>query len=170
MGRGKGSKDRNAEYVFDTSAFHEFGHYYLPTFQPIWDMLDEYVEDGRIRSVKQVREELEARDRSRHLSSWVAAHGTCFRAPSEGELNFLRDIFAIRHFQQLVSKQARLLNGPVADPFVIAAARNDGAYLVTQEVYKKNGAKIPNVCEKFEIECIDIEAFFKREKWHLVKL
>ena len=35
---------------------------------------------------------------------------------------------------------------PVADPFIIAKAKANGLSVVTQEVYRENAHKIPNIC------------------------
>lgn len=69
------------------------------------------------------------------------------------------------HFQQLVEKKKILKGGPVADPFVIAKAKVEGAILVTEEAFKENAAKIPNVCEYFKVEYINLEDFMQREGW-----
>jgi hypothetical protein len=37
--------------------------------------------------------------------------------------------------------------------------------VVTNERLKDNAAGLPNVCEKFEIPCLDLEEFMKREYW-----
>jgi len=62
-------------------------------------------------------------------------------------------------------KKERLQGNPVADPFVIAKAKVLNGCVVTQEKYKENAAKIPNVCKHFEILCIDLEKFMENENW-----
>jgi hypothetical protein len=53
----------------------------------------------------------------------------------------------------------------VADPFVLAKAQAIGGCVITTEKYKKNAAQIPNVCEHFNIPCMDLEWFMKEEDW-----
>jgi len=52
-----------------------------------------------------------------------------------------------------------------ADPFVVARAAVEPATVVSMEKIKPNGAKIPNICEHFNVPCIDLEAFMEIENW-----
>ncbi len=54
---------------------------------------------------------------------------------------------------------------PVADPFVIACARVNSGTVVSQEKFKPNAAKIPNVCAHFAIPCMDLEGFMRAQNW-----
>ncbi len=81
------------------------------------------------------------------------------------EQAFVGEIFRVRHFQALVGNTQRLTGLPVADPFVIAAARIRGGCVVTEEVKKPNAAKVPNVCEHFGIECLNVEGFLEQNGW-----
>jgi hypothetical protein len=53
----------------------------------------------------------------------------------------------------------------VADPFVIACAKIHDGTVVTEEQFKPNAAKIPNVCQHFNIPCVDLEGFMKQQAW-----
>jgi len=87
-------------------------------------------------------------------------------SPSPEELRFVARIFTVPHFQTLIRKQERLQGKPVADPFVIAkAATTDDAWVVTQEQMRPNAARIPNVCDRFNIPCTSLEGFMEREDW-----
>lgn len=98
------------------------------------------------------------------LTQWASENKGLFSIPSIEELQFVNEIFAIAHFQQLIEK--KILSGrPVADPFVIAKAKFEDAIVVTEEVYKENASKIPNVCEHFDVECINLEDFMQKENW-----
>ena len=55
--------------------------------------------------------------------------------------------------------------GKNADPFVIARAHALMATVVTMESKPRNGVKIPNICEHFNIDCISLEGFMERENW-----
>lgn len=41
----------------------------------------------------------------------------------------------------------------------------EGCAVVTVEQFKENGAKIPNICGHFGIECLSLEGFMEREGW-----
>jgi hypothetical protein len=75
------------------------------------------------------------------------------------------EIFRISHFQGLIGQKQRLKGDPVADPFVIACAKVRGGSVVTEEQFKPNAAKIPNVCQHFNVPCIDLEEFMHQQKW-----
>jgi hypothetical protein len=48
---------------------------------------------------------------------------------------------------------------------VIASAKVLDGIVVTQEVKKDGGAKIPNVCDHFEIRWTNLEGFLAENKW-----
>lgn len=79
-------------------------------------------------------------------------------------MQIVSEIFQNQTFQGLVKKQNLLKGMPVADPFIVACAKVNKASVVTQEKYKNNAARIPNVCKEFEVSCIDVQDFLKNEK------
>lgn len=48
---------------------------------------------------------------------------------------------------------------------MIAKAIEINACVVTSERYKENSANIPNICEYFNVQCISLKEFMKKEKW-----
>jgi Domain of unknown function (DUF4411) len=152
-------------YVFDTSSFRVLRNYYPGTFPSFWLLFDAFVKDGEVISVREVRNELRQQLGDGWLNDWINEHRELFPIPGQQETAFVSEIFAVPHFQFLISQQQRLKGNPVADPFVIAAARVNQATVVTEEVFKPNAAKIPNVCEHFHIECIDLEKFLAINAW-----
>jgi hypothetical protein len=89
----------------------------------------------------------------------------CQKSKTEEELYFVAQIFAVTHFQALVRKQERLQGKAVADPFVIAKANVLQGCVVTEEVFKPHASRIPNVCQHFEIPCLNLESFMEKENW-----
>jgi len=65
----------------------------------------------------------------------------------------------------LIGQKAILKGTPVADPFVLALAKAREGTVVTQERYKPKAAKLPNVCEHFQVPCHNLETFMKVEGW-----
>ena len=141
-----------------------FRHYYPDRFPSLWENFDALVSERSIISVREVRRELEGYgDR---LSDWVKGHHEFFLTPTTDEFGFVSEIFKITRFQMLIRTKERLNGKPVADPFVIAKAKiQEEGCVVTQEVKKPNAARIPNVCEHFDIPCLNLEAFMENEKW-----
>ena len=96
---------------------------------------------------------------------WIHEHKEIFLPPQEEESTFMAQIFAVQHFTQLVPQKKTLTSNPFADPFVIASAGIKNGCVVTEEKLRPNGAKIPNVCEHFGIDCTNLEGLMEREKW-----
>ncbi|NQS98735.1 MAG: DUF4411 family protein [candidate division Zixibacteria bacterium] len=152
-------------YVFDTSSFIVIGHFFHDRFPSFWERFDRYIEEGKIISVREVLAELDNQATRSHLKNWIASNKGIFLVPIEQELKFIREIFERQHFRQII-KAKDILNGkPVADPFVIAKAKAVNGIVVTEEVWKKNAAKIPNICSHYDIEYTNLEGFMTREGW-----
>jgi hypothetical protein len=82
------------------------------------------------------------------------------------ELDCVRRIFEVEHFQAMIRTKERLRGRPVADPFVVARAWClDAGCVVTTESHKPNAAKIPNVCDHFGVDWTTLEGFMERERW-----
>jgi hypothetical protein len=85
------------------------------------------------------------------------------RSPAEGA--FVARIYAVNHFQQNIEQQKLLKGGRNADPFVIAKAAVEDRAVVTMEILKPNAAKIPNICQHFNVRCFSLEEFMAAEGW-----
>jgi hypothetical protein len=154
-------------YIFDTNSFQIVSRYFPSRFPSFWVLFNNYVEDGRIISVKEVLGELERNldSRGQYMVSWIKQHKNIFFVPSAEEMMFIQEIFKVKHFQQLVKSENRLKGNPVADPFIIAAAKIKEACVVTEEKKKNNAARIPNVCDYFGIKWTNLEGFMEAENW-----
>lgn len=153
------------KYVFDSdSLINLFSHYYPGRFPSLWEKFHALVIAGKLISVREVFNEIGSIEDS--LAIWAKERKKIlFTEPTIEELEFVGEIFKIKHFQAMIRKQERLKGKPVADPFVIARAKITGACAVTQEKKTKNAAKIPNVCDHFGIPCINLEGFMEKENW-----
>lgn len=151
-------------YVFDSSSLIDlFRHFYPNRFPTLWTKYNEMIDKGRIVSTREVYHEIEGGDD--RLSIWAKNNRSFFTQPSESELLFVAEIFKITHFQTLVKKKEQLSGKPVADPFVISKAKITDGTVVTEENKKDHSAKIPNVCEHFGIQCLNLEKFMDKENW-----
>lgn len=152
-------------YIFDSSAFGTLGNYYPTTMPTVWKKVDALADSGALRSVREVFRELDQKCHEDHLQQWVMAHKNIFIAPSAEEFKLVRKMFEKEQYRNLVSCKNILKGFPVADPFLIAAAKMHNGVLVTQEKMKQGAAaKIPNVCKDYKIECINLEEFMKQTK------
>ena len=152
-------------YFFDTNSFIVISHYFPERFPSFWERFDRLVAQGRILSCREVLNELSSHATRPHQLAWIKANRKIFLAPSLAEQDFVREIFSIAHFQNLIGERQRATGKPVADPFIIAAARVANGCVVTEEARKENAAKIPNVCEHFGIPWMNIEGFMEKEGW-----
>lgn len=152
-------------YVFDTGIFFDiFDHYYPDRFPSFWEKFNFAIASGDIISTNEVFREIEKKEDS--VFSWAKTHKDIFTEPIAFEMDFVTRIFSERpHFQQMIEEKKRLKGQPVADPFIIAKAYIEERCVVTTEKWKKNSAKIPNVCEYFGIPCVDFEGFMKEVNW-----
>jgi hypothetical protein len=152
-------------YVFDTGAFIVLKNYYPTTFPTLWGRIDAAVANGEVVSVREVFNELHNYNDTDFIQDRAKSHKGIFASPSNDELLIVQQILAITHFQTLLSTKAILKGTPVADPFVVAAAKHKGATVVTQEGLKPNAAKVPNVCQHFGVPCHNLEAFMAQQGW-----
>lgn len=154
------------KYVFDTNVISAiFGHYFFSRFPSFWIKFNVLKDKRDIISVKEVKKELEEKEWGNEIEKWISENIDFFEIPTAAEGSFITEIYRIPHFQQNMDKKKQLKGGAFADPFIIAKAKINNGIVVTQELYKKNSANIPNICEKFKIECVDLEGFLTREKW-----
>lgn len=154
------------KYVFDTGVFiNIFRHYYRDQFPSFWEQFDSAVEDGRIMSTREVFRELERIEDD--ALAWAKRHkGRVFPEPRAEEMEFVARIFFDQpSFQRLVKQKKLLEGGSCADPFVIAKAQAEDRAVVTTERGSRGGARIPNVCHKYEIVSMDLEEFMRQQDW-----
>lgn len=154
------------KYVFDNNTLTAiFRHYYYDRFPSFWNKFNKLVENKIIISVREVRREIESLNRGDNLDVWLKNNPDFFEIPTAKELQFITTIYSVKHFQQNLEQKRLLHGGAFADPFIIAKAKINSTIVVTQEQFKDNATKIPNICGHFDIECTDLEGFLKRENW-----
>ncbi|MCX5914070.1 MAG: DUF4411 family protein [Deltaproteobacteria bacterium] len=153
-----------ASYVLDTNAFYTLGNFYPSRFPTIWEHIENLVEEAQFWSVKEVRKEIEYNCPFEHIERWARKNRHIFRKPNPQELEVVAQIFQRKHFLGLVRRTQILKGLPVADPFIVAAAKIHEGTVVTQESLKAGGARIPTVCKEFDVSCINMEQFLEKEK------
>lgn len=151
-------------YIFDSNVLiNLFKNFYKSVFVSLWQIFDTYIINEKITSVREVFNEIEERDDQ--LSKWAKQNRKIFTQPSIEELAFIKEIFKVTHFQNLIRTEERLKGKPVADPFVISKAKIINGCVVSDEKIKENAAKIPNICEHFNVPYLNLEEFMKKENW-----
>jgi len=151
-------------YILDTSVFISLGLYYPNRFPSIWERINDLAKTKKLISVREVLKELETKCSSEHILNWINDYHYIFYIPTNEECEIVLEIFKRPQYLGFV-KRSNLLKGmPVADPFIIAAAKVKNFFVVTQESNKKTGARIPNACKDFGVKCINLERFLELEK------
>lgn len=154
-------------YVFDTNSLSNvLNHYYFERFPTFWERLYQLIDGRRLVSVREAKHELEERFEKEVISRLTDHNSDFFAIPTVGELEFVRGIYSVPHFQQNLEKKKLLKGGYLADPFIIAKARltPDGC-VVSEENLMPGAAKIPNICQHFGVVCEKLEGFLTRENW-----
>lgn len=154
-----------ALYVFDTNSFRVLENYYPKRFPTFWSYFDDAVESGTVVSVREVYNEMERLARTPWLLEWAKQHRTSFLTPTSAEMQFVAEIFRVPHFSSLVGTEQQYRGSPVVDPFIIACAGVQESCVVTEEAFKPNAEKIPNICQYFGIECTNTEGFLDSMGW-----
>jgi len=153
-------------YVFDTNSLSNvLNHYYRGRFPSFWEKLDEMIKKRRIVSVREARFELESRFDKAVIEQLKTHNPDFFEDPTAKELSFITEIYSVPHFRQNLDRKKLLQGGYFADPFIIAKAKVKEGWVITEEDKPEHGARIPNICEHFKIECLKLEGFLVKEDW-----
>jgi len=150
------------KYVFDTGVWVVlFRHYPESTFSGLWERFNSMVAEERILSSSEVLRELKTYEESIYKQAKDIDH--VFSKPSFEELKTIKDL--ANKYKYLVSVRNINNGSPVADCHVIALAKKASGIVVTTERFKPNSQKIPNICEKLGVGCLDLHKLFEQEKW-----
>jgi len=149
------------KYVIDTGPIIDFKHYYEDIFVSLWDRFEELVEDGIIISSIEVYRELKKRDDD--AAQIAEKYKQIFLKPEVEEQNYVREILS--NHRELVRFRNIAGGAPVADPFLIAQAICNKATLITTEKLKPNAHNVPNICEEYGIQYLNLKNFFIQENW-----
>ena len=140
------------KYCLDTNIFIEpWNKFYSMKFtKGYWEILENLAQKEVVFSTIEVKKEIEKIDDG--LNKWLKDK-SFFKNPNTDVQEKMRDI--MKKYPRLVdSSKGR----SIADPWVIAHAQSEKAAVVTleQKAVKPDKIKIPDVCKKEDIECIDI--------------
>lgn len=156
-------------YVADTSALIEIQRKYPnDVFELLWKNLSKLADKERIISPKQVLEEINRFAKEDYLKKWAADHRKIFKEPTPAQILKIKEI---------LSQYPRLINPASeheqADPYVIALAlcgeiqtklfRNIRVVVTEESFVQQN--KIPFVCSKLSVQCVNTLEFFRQEGW-----
>ena len=143
-------------YCFDTSALIQpWNTYYaMEFFADFWDVIESLAKQGIVFCTDEVRREIEKKDDSLH--AWVKERPFLFREPTEEVQENLRRILTSHNE---LAKEGK--DRSRADPWVIAHAMAERATVVTKEGFAPRRTKIPDVCQVYNVPCIDDTQFVR---------
>ena len=150
-------------YVIDTSSLVET---WLRGFPPdvapgVWERLDLLIAAGRLIAPDEVLNELERK--ADDLHAWAADRAGMFVELEDDLIEATRKIVNTPEFQGMMKARP---NRNSADPFVIALAQLRGYTVVSEE--RDDGptkCKIPHVCRRLDVPCIDFLGLIRAEGW-----
>jgi hypothetical protein len=150
-------------YSFDTSAILNGRRDLFPptVFKTLWTNIEQLIDDGQIRSVDVVRDELTKRDDD--ACTWAKQQTHLF-VPLELDIQAETATILSAH-PKLVGKGG-VRSG--ADPFVIGLAKARSGTVVTEEkpTGRLNKPHIPDVCAALGIPCLNLVQFVTEQGWH----
>jgi len=112
-----------------------------------------------------VRNSSPPRNTAEWVKEWVKSNKKIFVAPTHDEAVFLTKLFQDSSYRLLIGKRQALQGCPVADPYLVAAAHSRKATIVTQEGWKENSSKLPNVCARVGVGCFSLDGFMEAMRW-----
>jgi hypothetical protein len=112
----------------------------------------------------------EITERDDQLAKWAKEQTSFFRAPTQRQIEILKDV--LKAYPSMVREDRKY----DADPWVIALAKEMIAdpqqtltsikrIVVTEEKLRGERVRIPYVCQKYNIDSIDIIEMFRIEGW-----
>lgn len=149
------------KYIFDANCFIEPWNkfYSYEFFAPFWD---EFIKDscakGQILVQREIYDEILKKDDE--LNAWVKKLNIEI---IETDASITRSVAEINNeFPKLIKE---VKGRSMADPFVIALARREGATVVTLEDTGSDvKPKIPYVCKMLKVRCINLYDFLKESE------
>lgn len=151
------------KYVFDSCIFINLQRRQpIDIFPSLWQKIGDLMKTGDIISSREVYDELAIG--GDELEKWAKTRKESF-LPS--------DIYIQQEVRALLAEYRGLVEGGSktnsADPFVIALAKMKKCKVVTEEVRTRNlrTPKIPDICDFYEIECIDFVRFAREVKFEI---
>lgn len=148
-------------YCADTSSLvAAWVERYPPEFFPdIWEKFGDLIRQGRIFAPDEVRAELDKR--SKDVVAWLDQFDGFFLPTDEAILQAVTEVLA--DFPKLVMERKVAY---AADPFVVSAARMNGAMVLTEEGFGSAGKpRIPFVCRELRVEYCNLLDLIRAERW-----
>lgn len=154
-------------YIIDSSSLMELNrHNPIDVFPTVWKRIESLISKGLLIAPKEVLYEI--MDGDDQLAEWAKNQSGLFKDPTPRQIEILKDI--LKQYPSMVKEDKK----HDADSWVIALAIEMASQqtltpikriVVTEEKLRGDKIKIPLVCQKYNIEAIDILDMFRIEGW-----
>ena len=145
-------------YCFDTSALINLkNNYPREIFDSLWVNIESLIAKGLLVAPREVFHEIQRGDDE--LIEWVKRSKKMFVDLDLDQIEKVRDVLS--NYESLAAPQKE---SPHADPFIISLALSKGYSVITQESKHKPG-RIPDVCNRYNIKCLNLLEFIKEQGW-----
>jgi hypothetical protein len=166
--------DDPAKYAIDTNVIVSFlgdsdsEHYPLDVFKPQWDFLESAMQVGRVVAPRIVETELEKWNKNvAAMRGWLHDHKYLFHDIMSDD-----QLAAAKRIVNAYPAYATSLNY-LGDLEVLALAMARGLTVISLEVkatqHSAKKPKIPNICEEFGIEWVNLAGFLRTEGFAIVR-
>lgn len=155
--------DLLATYCIETSSIVDLARRRFPDdlYPGLLAAVEGMVSAGQIVAPREVYRELEKS--ADEVLEWAKNRKGMFVDPTPRQIELLRD---------MRSRDQRVFSlnkpGPDADPWVVAVAVEGNLKVITSENRVGGNAQkfqIPNLCEMFSVECLDLFGMFRSLEW-----
>ena len=143
------------KYIIDTCSLINASKNYninKKVFEEIWKKFDEMINEGLLISISEVKDEIKDND----LLKWSCGYSNFFVPITKEIQDNVKMV--LKDFPLLI--KIKSVANSNADPFIVAAAIEMNAIVITDEkISGGDNPHIPNVCKKYDIECISLLDF-----------
>ncbi len=155
----QGHLEEEPGYIIDTSALIKLEPYYIDVFPSLWECIEKLITDGRLVAPQEVQ--IEIHDKyDDGWNTWIKRHNVMFIDKKETQTKVKR----IQNWYPGLTKKDNTQTD--ADYYVIALAEYMGNWtVVSDEGRRKSQLRIPDVCAKLKVPCVDLHNFFKKCNW-----
>lgn len=150
-------------YCIDSSSFIDAGERYYPqdVFPAFWDKLEQLLDAGRLKAPMTLLEELQRKDDN--WRQWVYDREDKLIVPPDAAIfEAVREVVAQYQLQNPHQFNPDKLTG---DPFFIALAKCKGMTLITTELSRPGGFRIPAICRPLGVNTITLLNMIRQEGW-----
>ena len=154
-------------FVFDTNILINLDNYNPEIFPSLWENIYSMIKSGQLFSIKEVEREISKRD-DRIKQKWQEIDNEYYFFKDLSEMphskqywDFIPDLDEFTEFQESGENKEFW-----ADPYLIAIGKIDNVTVVSGERARNRPArKIPYVCDKLSINCMDLDEFMIHNYW-----